>query len=88
MGRLKHVERSIRRTLGCNSAGRMTPTGRIDLPKTLRTHKEDDDRDYLGSLQVVADSSCEPLERLCALEDAVANGVDEARARQILGMYQ
>ncbi len=86
MGRLKAVSRSIRRTLGCNSAGRMTPTGRIDLPKTLRTHREDDENDYLGSLQVIADSSCEPLDRLIAIEEAVSAGIDEKTAREVLGM--
>ena len=91
MGRCLEIERCRRRRLGVNGGGRVTATGRIDLPAMLRTHRNADldaeDRDMLGSLEVMADSSCEPLDRLIALEGAAALGVDAQTARTILGMY-
>lgn len=90
MGRCAAVTRSIRHRLGVNGGGMVTATGRIDLPAMLRTHRNADidaeDRDVLGSLEVMADASCEPLERLIALESARERGVDEADARLVLGM--
>jgi len=76
------------RHLGINSAAMLSHTGRIEVRGTLRLHKDEDgEHDFLGSLQLMADSSCEPLERLIALEDAVARGIDEKTARTALGMY-
>ena len=75
------------RKLGINSSAMMSHTGRIEVRGTLRLHKGEDEHDYLGSLQPTADPSCEPLERLIALEDAAARGVDERTARTALGMY-
>ena len=77
------------RRLGINSAAMLSQTGRIEVRGTLRLHRDEDgEHDFLGSLQLMADSACEPLERLIALEDAVARGIDETTARTALGIYR
>lgn len=76
------------RKLGINSSAMTSQTGRVEINGTLRLHKdEDDEHDFLGKLELMADSSCEPLDRLIALEEAVAQGIDEKTARTVLGMY-
>ena len=75
------------RKLGINSSAMMSQTGRVEINGTLRLHKDDDDEhDLLGKLELMADPSYEPLDRLIALEDAVAAGIDEKQARLALGM--
>lgn len=65
----------LRRSYGVNAAASMTATGRVDLPREMHCR-----------LEPIADSSCEPLERLIALEEARERGIDEATARTVLGM--
>jgi hypothetical protein len=66
---------ALRHEFGVSAAARMTSTGRIDLPKEFHV-----------KLEPIADTSCEPLDRLCALETARERGIDESDARLVLGM--
>lgn len=84
----KYVSVQMTRKLGVNAACMMTATGRIDLPAKLRTQQDDGEETYWGKLEVMADSSTEPLDRLIALEEAEAQGIDEQTARTALGMYR
>lgn len=78
--------RCIRRSFGLNSQERFCP--KHNPTSTMYRLGMDNDGESTLRLELQADSSCEPLERLMAIEDAVSRGIDEQTARTALGMYR